>query len=284
MMLRALLICALAVCGNSQAHVAEDVSDAAGAQQLADVLFPETHEWRSINSFPHPAMPELDSLLGPMIAKLPRDFARDVSCSITERLIRTPDFIAELHQGDIFGPGDDDFVYVGENPCAEGDITIVWRHVREPSRMISLAIRTRVLRVDEPSGVRFSEVEAGCCAEVTDHYRISDLSQVHQRAVGIFKGLTIPAGSQPTSGNVDFGMWQSTELYMSPAEAAHPETATKDEDGEVMSFTVHGGGKLLMTYHDSTGKLWSLVEVGGKFANAGWVSGQASRKPDRGTE
>jgi hypothetical protein len=244
-----------------------------------DILLPDTRAWRSIDSFPPPSLGELDGLLGAMIAKLPRDFASDVSCSITERLMRTPDFIAGLHQGDIFGPADDDFVYAGENPCSGGAITMVWRHEHDPSRMTSLAISARVMRVESPSGARFSEVVTGCCAEVIDNYYISDLTGVHQRAVGVFKGLAIPKGSQPASGEVDFGTGRSAELYMSPAEAAHPESATKDEDGEVMSFPVHGGGKLLMTYRDSTGKLWSLVEIGGKFANAGWVSGRVSRKP-----
>jgi hypothetical protein len=37
-----------------------------------------------------------------------------------------------------------------------------------------------------------------------------------------------------------------------------------------------------MTYRDPAGKLWSLVEIGGKFADAGWVSGQASRQSGGG--
>jgi hypothetical protein len=147
----------------------------------------------------------LDGLLGAMIVKIPRDVENDMICSVPERLMRTPHFIAGLYRGDISGLRDHDFVYVGENPCAEGDITIGWRHVHDPSRMISLAARTRMLRV-EPSGARFSEIDAGCCAEVTDHYRISDLSGVHQRAVGIYKGLTIPEGSRRASGKVDFGV------------------------------------------------------------------------------
>ncbi len=195
--------------------------------------------------------------------------------------MRTPAFIAGLHQGDIFGTDDDDLVYFGEDPCAEGHFTFVWRHVHAPSRMASLVILANVLRVDSPSGVRFSEVDAGCCAEVTDHYRISDLSEVHQRAVGVFKGLTIPAGSRPASGEIDLGMVPSVQLYLSPADAAHPETAARDEDGDVMSFPAHGGGEILMTYRDPVGKLWNLVETGGKFANAGWVSGQTSRKSGR---
>jgi len=264
------------------ARAAETPSVSLSSQGLADILLPETRAWRSIDSFPHPSLDELDGLLGSMIAKLPRELANDVSCSITERLIRTPEFIAGLHQGDIFGQTDHDFVYVGENPCGEGDITIAWRHVHDSSQIISLAIRARMLRVDEAPGARFSEVEAGCCAEVTDHYRISDLTEVHQRAVGVFKGLAVPAGSRPASGQIDLGMDLSTQLYMSPADAAHPESAAKDENGEIMSFAVHGGGEILMTYRDPAGKLWNFVEIGGKFANAGWVSGQASRKSGGG--
>lgn len=277
-----MLVCVLAAFCFGSAHTAESPPVALTSQGLADILLPETRAWRSIDSFPHPSLSELDDLLDSMIAKLPPDLANDASCSVTERLMRTPGFIAGLHQGDIFGPSDHDFVYVGENPCGEGHITIAWRHVHDLSRMISLTIRARMLRVDEASGEHFSEVEAGCCGEVTDHYRISDLSEVHQRSVGVFKGLAIPAGSRPARGEIDFGMDLRVQLYMSPADAAHPETAAKDENGDVMSFTVHGSGEVLMIYRDPAGKLWNLAEIGGKFANAGWVSGQASRESGGG--
>ena len=273
----------LAVLCFSRAHPAESPYLALTSQGLADILVPETRAWRSIDSFPHPSLGALDSLLDAMIAKLPGDLANDVSCSITERLMRTPNFIAGLHRGDIFGRSDDDFVYVGEDPCAAGDITIVWRNVHDLPRMTSMATHTRVLRVDEPSGARFSGVETGCCAELTDHYRISNLSEVHQRSVGVFKGLTIPTGSRPAGGIIDLGMDKSTSLYLSPAEAARPETATKDENGDVQSFEVRGRGEVLMTYRDPTGMLWSLVEIGDKSgSNAGWTSGAVGRRSGGG--
>ena len=239
---------------------------------------PETQAWRPIGSFSAPSSRDVDGLLATLIAKLPKNVENDFECSVPDRLMHVPAFVERLHQGDIFGPGDDDLVYVGENPCAEGDIALVWRHVHDPSRLASFAINATLLRIDEPSGARFSEVQRGCCAEPTDDYYIVDLSGAHQRAVGVFKSLDIPAGSRPARRAIDIGP-DKRPIYVSPADAAPPEMAHGDPDGGVERFEVSGRGEVLMTYRDSDGESWSLVEIGARSAsNAGWISTRLLRR------
>jgi hypothetical protein len=266
----------LAACAGGRAYAAKDMSDDGGAQQLADVLFPETREWRSINSFPHPAMPELDNLLGAMVEKLPEPVQRDVSCSFVERVMRTPAFRAHLYQGNIFGPADDDLVYVGSAECAEGDFTIVWRHVHDPSRMMSLVIYSRILRLDSAAPSHFTDVARGCCATPTDDYHIAGLSGAHERAVGVFKGLGVPTGSRMAPGRVQLQK-ESTDYVLPPADPSHPKAGpAMDEDGTITSFKAGTDGEVLMTYRDPAGKLWRLVEIGTKSASdAGWISDDA---------
>jgi len=278
MMLRILLICVLAACGG-RACAVEDMSDDAGAQQVADVLFPETQGWLSINSFPHPATPELDSLLGAMIAKLPEYMTRDVSCSFVERAMRQPTFQAHLYQGNIFGSADDDLVYVGSEECGEGDFTIAWQHVHDPARMTSLVIYSRILRLDPASPSHFTDVARGCCATITDDYHIADLAGAHVRAVGVLKGFGIPMGSRVAPGPIRLKKESPTYILPPTDPSRRKAEPAIDEDGTIISFGAGASGDVLMAYRDSAGKLWRLVEIGTKSASdAGWISDEAKAK------
>lgn len=243
--------------------------------RMAEILFPEARAWRRIDKLPVVTAAEMDSqLVDRMFAKKSGVTGEeDFVCSFRDRLKRDLGHEGNLHRGDVFGPGDDDLVYGGSEPCSEGNISIIWRHVHDPEKMSAFRW-SRIIRLEASTSPHAVDVEIGCCATAYNIFHISALLGGPARSVYVLNNLEIPEDADEASGRVLFK--QRTLLRWWPREA----TVNPNEDFDLGGFNVNGQaypsgteGELLMSYHDVSGKLWQLVRVPlSSTSTAGWVS------------
>jgi hypothetical protein len=246
------------------AFAAESIIPVGDTARIGDIVLPETTAWPALRDFPQPPdAASADGLLAKMAAELPANLTGE-ACPFAAKVMQAAGFRGKLHMGNIFGPDDDNIVYVGPFPCGEGDITVVWRHVHDPA-LSSFALYARVLRVQDISDPPFSTVEVGCCQTTFDIYHIARLAEGNLRSVYLHHLLKIPVAVKIEQHPVS--LKSATELEWSPLGRM------PNADDPPLSFQAGTPGEVLATYRESAGKIWHLLAVPRKSPSSiGWTA------------
>ena len=154
----------------------------------------------------------------------------------------------------VFGSGDDDLVYAGPQPCAEGDWTIIWRHGLNYSVRASVIILNgEVQRVQAGPQPKAVGVAFGCCADPWSYYCLYD--PIPQAICTAIPGaLIIPQRTRLARSEVT--LRQEVKLLPSPN--------AKIEDGDPYMPPVRPAGtkaEQLLLVVDAAGRSWGLVRV-----------------------
>jgi len=192
------LICATAAliaCAIATAHA--QPTDAASekvvrdAERLADLLFPESHDWARVAELPVLATREFDQSLA---SALGREY--DASPAAEAVCVMINMFMDDTPRGQFHvlareGPGTPDVLYVGSQPCAEGDWTVIWTKSHPAIRLPGRAFRIRL--GPEPRVVMF---ESGCCADPNELFGVRDpfapAGRIWIRGIRSTKWLDLP--------------------------------------------------------------------------------------------
>jgi hypothetical protein len=260
--LRAALFVTLAiVLGPARAH------GDGQTMHLLDLLYPQSVNWALLSTFPHPSPHLLDD---PIHVETLGYFERMQTgadrCSPILRMFLGRAKLERFRSADVFGPGDDDLVYAGQKPCAEGDWTIIWRRGLSRTGQVGVIILDaevqRVLAGPQPKAVG---VAAGCCGDPWSYYCLYDPIP-HETCTAVPGGLIIPRGARVARGDVTLG--HDVKLLPSP-------NATFEQDDPYQPPVRSAGSKVeqLMIVSDGAGRPWRLVRVAAK---QGEVSGSAS--------
>jgi len=247
-----------------------------GYDRIADILFPEAHDWQRVDDLPVVTASELGAqLLEQMFSKKSGvSVADDIGCSFRGRMMHLLGLDQSLRRGDVFGPGDDDLVYVGPNPCGEGQVSIIWRHVHDPSKMSGI-IWSAELIIKLSSGGRIIDLEQN---EGHGTYYISASNSVKERSVDVFDGLEIPAKAVPARGRVVFKQpgllhWWPGVGVANTRLSEYAEDDGLDAKGE--TYDAGTRAEVLLSYHDASNRLWRLVRVpepSTSHSTVGWIS------------
>jgi hypothetical protein len=251
----------------ASAGAAESVIPIGDTAWIGDIVLPETTAWPALRDFPQPPEGEpAGGLLAKMAAELPAGLTGE-ACPFAANVMRAAGFRGKLHMGNIFGPDDDDIVYVGPFPCGEGDVTVVWRHAHDPAAVSSFVLYARVLRVQDISDPPFSTVEVGCCMTTFDIYHIATLADGNLRSVYLHHQLQIPVAAKIEQHPI--ALKAATELEWSPLRR-NPGAGGDDAP---ISYQAGTPGEVLATYRDTAGKTWRLLAVPRKSpSGVGWTA------------
>jgi len=237
------------------------------ANELLSLLYPQSVAWRVLDTFPHPSPHLLDDpihveTLG-YFDRLQTDADR---CSPMLRLFLGPDPMRRFRSADVFGPGDDDLVYAGQKPCAEGEWTIIWRHGLNRAGRVSVFVLDsevrRVLAGPQPKAIG---VAGGCCGDPWNYDCLYDPIP-HESCTAVPDALTIPRGARPARS--DLTLRHEVKLLRAPNE-----TIEQGDPYEPPLRTAGTAAEQFMIVADGAGRPWHLVRVAAK---QGEVSGHAS--------
>jgi len=234
---------------------------------ILDLLYPQSVGWTLLSTFPHPSPGLLDDPIHvEMLGYFERLQTGADRCSPMLRMFLGRAALDRFRAANVFGPGDDDLVYAGQKPCAEGDWTIIWRHGLSRTGSASVIILDadfqRVLAGQQPKAVG---VAAGCCGDPWNNYCLYD--PIPQETCTAVPGaLIIPRGARVARGDVTLGR----EVKLLPAP-----NATFEQDDPYLPPVRTAGSKVeqLMIGSDGAGRPWRLVRVAAK---QGEVSRSAS--------
>ena len=124
-------------------------ADGLTAKRILDLLYPQSAGWTRLGVFPHPS-PHLfdDPIHVETLGNFDRLQTGTDRCSPMLRMFLDRARRNWFRAANVFGSGDDDLVYAGPQPCAEGDWTIIWRHGLKAAAQASVVILDfEVLRI-----------------------------------------------------------------------------------------------------------------------------------------
>ena len=247
------------------AGAAESVIPIGDTAWIGNIVLPETTAWPALRDFPQPPEGELTGgLLAKMAAELPEGLTGE-ACPFAANVMHAAGFRGKLHMGNIFGPDDDDIVYVGPFPCGEGEVTVVWRHTHDPATLSSFTLYARVLRVQDISDPPFSTVEGG--QTKFDIYHIATLADGSLRSVYLHHQLQIPVAAKVEQHPI--ALKAATELEWSPLK----RNPNADGDDAPVTYQAGTPGEVLATYRDAAGRTWRLLAVPRKSpSGVGWTA------------
>jgi len=236
-------------------------------KHLLDLLYPQSVGWTLLSTFPHPPSHLLDDpihveTLG-YFDRLRTDADR---CSPIVRMFLGRDKLHRFRSGNVLGPGDDDLVYAGPKPCAEGDWTIIWRHgLDHTSGATVIILDVEVLRILPGPQPKAIGVAPGCCGDPWSYYCLYDPIP-HETCVAVPGALIIPHGARLARSDVT--LLQDAKLLPVP-------NATFKQDDPYQPPVRAAGTSVeqLLLVVDGAGRSWHLVKIA---AHEGEVSGNAS--------
>jgi hypothetical protein len=184
-------------------------------KNILDLLYPQAAGWTLLSTFPHPSPHLLDD---PIQVETLGYFDRLQTgadrCSPMLRMFLGRGALDRFRSANLLGPGDDNLVYAGQKPCAEGDWTIVWRHGLAKTGSVSVitldAEIQRVLTGPQPKAVG---VAAGCRGDPWSYYCLYDPIP-HETCTAVPGALIIPHGAR--AGRSDITLRQEVKLFPSP--------------------------------------------------------------------
>jgi hypothetical protein len=262
-------------------------------ERISALLFPETKSWTAVSKM----KPASEAFLRANEAKM-RDAYRASGIADNSRegdmcfgrLFSTEPpygFPGGFHLHDVDRDGRTDIIYAGQNPCGEGNITIVWyakpdKYVVRPTTLGNVL----ALRLREGPAPRMSFVSRGCCGDFKDVYGVGAFPEPE-----VFGGRTVmnytqlaPLDKRPVpfaAGDTGFVLRSSSAI----------DNAYLKYSEEMEGFRVFGNvtgkypagctGKVIGRLTDADGRLWYFVTLDGGCeslrapagydADAGWV-------------
>jgi hypothetical protein len=265
--------------------------------QLADLLFPESKSWRSIDQLPvletRRYYQQLSEAYGDFLARTP---SSQVVCELS-RLFFTP--AGEAKTFHVFPGADvehDDLIYTGDAECTEGGKTIVWKNFRIWSRQQAFSIAGQAIRfssIPKPRAVMF---EAGCCADPINQFSIRD--PFSGRWFGRFrvaKALDLPAGLQPDDriNTYDHDLiLRSAPVVDDKYDVAMSHRLGSAVFGSVVRKFLPGiSARQMTTYTDTAATRWLLIAIDQAYdakayytalpSDVGWVKADTQPGSER---
>jgi hypothetical protein len=162
-------------------------------KSILDLLYPQSAGWTRLNRLPHPSPRILDDpihveTLG-YFERLQTDADR---CSPMLRMFLGRGALDRFRTANVFGTGDDDLIYAGTKPCAEGAWTIIWQHGRNPSVASHATILdAEIQRIQSGPQPKAVGVAPGCCGDPWDYYCLYDPIP-REDCTAVPQALTIP--------------------------------------------------------------------------------------------
>jgi hypothetical protein len=253
LLLAGLFMTLVPVIGPGRARAADPT-----AKNVLDLLYPQSAGWTRMSTFPHPP-PHLfdDPIHVETLGYFDRLGIDADRCSPMLRMFLDHARRNRFRSANVFGPGDDDLVYAGSKPCAEGDWTIIWRHGVSYTTQTSVIILDsevqRVLAGPEPKAIG---VAPGCCGDPWSSYCLYEPIP-HETCTAVPDALAIPHRARLARGEVTLD--KDTKLLPAPNATFEP--------GDPYQPPVRTAGttaEQLMVVSDSAGKSWRLVKVAAK--------------------
>jgi hypothetical protein len=259
------LVTLVIVLGSARAH------GDGQTKRLLDLLYPQSVNWALLSTFPHPS-PHLldDSIHVETLGYFDRPQTDADRCSPIVRMFLGRDKLRRFRSGNVLGPGDDDLIYAGPKPCAEGDWTIIWRHgLSHTSAVTVIILDAEILRILAGPQPKAVGVAPGCCGDPWSYYCLYD-PVPRETCIAVPGALIIPHGARLARSEVT--LRQDVKLLPAP-------NATFEQDDPYQPPVRPAGttAEQLLLVVDSTGRSWHLVRVAAKSGevsdNAAFVVG-----------
>jgi hypothetical protein len=241
--------------------------DSQTPKHIIDLLYPQSAGWTRLSTFPHPSPHLFDD---PMHVETLGYFDRLQTgadrCSPILRMFLGRDKLRRFRTANVFGPGDDDLVYAGPKPCAEGDWTIIWRHgLNYPAQVSVIVLDAEVQLVLAGPQPKAVGVAPGCCGDPWNYYCVYEPIP-HETCTAVPGALVIPHTARLVRSEVT--LRQDVKLLPAPNVTLEP-----DDPYQPPVRTAGTTADQLMIASDNAGRSWRLVRVAAK---PGEVSGSAS--------
>jgi hypothetical protein len=216
-----------------------------------------------------------------------RDLIEAPECSTAERLFDERYGAAHFRSIDMNADGIRDILYSGYNPCAEGDITLLWLGAQDGlAERAPKYLRGALLKVSLGDSVLVCGVERGCCGDPVDRYFKGSLGSPHRAAsVRIDSGMRLPADLAPADER--YSAERETVLRSEPrTDDAYDPSASEHMAAAVLGtirarYLPGATGRITATCQDGDGRRWGFVIVDAESqrlrshnpfnVNAGWV-------------
>jgi hypothetical protein len=228
------------------------------AKNILDLLYPQAIGWTRLSTFPHPPPRVFDDpihveTLG-YFDRLQTDADR---CSPILRMFLDRSKRTKFRAANVFGPGDDDLVYAGLKPCAEGDWTIIWRHGLNSTAQVSVTILdAEVQRIQAGRQPKAVGVAGGCCGDPWSYYCLYEPIP-HETCAAVPGALTIPHPARLARSELTL----RHDVKLLPAPNA---TFEQDDPYQPPVRTAGTTVEQLLTASDAAGHTWRLVRVAAK--------------------
>jgi hypothetical protein len=240
--------------------------DSQTPRHILDLLYPQSAGWTRLSAFPHPSPHLLDDPIHVETLGDFDDLRNDPGCSPMLRMFLDRARRNRFRTANVFGPGDDDLVYAGPKPCAEGDWTIIWRHgLNYSTRASVIILNGEIQRVQAGSQPKAVGVAPGCCADPWSYYCLYDPIP-HGTCTAVPSALIIPQRAR---------MARSEATLRQEARLLPAPNATIEEGDPYMPPVRPAGTKAeqLLLIVDGAGRSWRLVRV---VANQSELSGSVA--------
>jgi len=241
-------------------------ADGLSVKRILDLLYPQSVAWTRLGAFAH-APPHLfdDPIHVETLGNFNRLQTDADRCAPMLRMFLDRARRNRFRAANVFGSGDDDLVYAGPQPCAEGDWTIIWRHGLNATAQVSVVIlESEVQRIVAGAAPKAVGVAGGCCGDPWNYYCLYD--PVPQETCTAVPGaLTIPHPARLARGQAT--LHHDAKLLPAPNTTLEPDSPYQPPVRQAGAMV-----EQLMTVTDSAGASWRLVRAA---VNQGDVSGRA---------
>ncbi len=227
-------------------------------KNILDLLYPQATGWTLLRTFPHPP-PQLfgDPIHVETLGYFDRLQTGADRCSPMLRMFLGRDTRHRFRSANVFGPGDDDLVYAGQKPCAEGDWTIIWRHGLNSTAQASVIILdSEVQRIQAGPQPKAVGVAGGCCGDPWNYYCLYEPIP-HESCTAVPGALVIPHRARPARSDLTL----RRDVKLLPAPNA---TFEQDDPYQPPARTAGTVVEQLLTVADGAGRTWRLVTVAAK--------------------
>jgi hypothetical protein len=245
--------------------------------RLLALLYPQSVGWTTVSKLPHPPAALLEDPVAVEELGGYEPFRPQSGCNPLIRMFVGHHVIDGFHVANLYGAGNSDLIYTGNNPCAEGDWTVIWRNgVHLAKGQPPTVLGTIVWRILPGSELKAVTVSAGCCDDPWTYYCLYDpVSRDVCTAAGT--ELVLPETAKPDRQTITVG--KAVKLETSPArtEARDPDDPYKpparDANTQAEQFVT-------LQAHGHIFRLVRVVSSEGEFAwlphrpqyVLGWIS------------
>jgi hypothetical protein len=177
-------------------------------------------------------------------------------CNPMLRMFAGSHAIDRFHRGNLFGVGEQDLIYEGQNPCAEGPWAIIWpdglhySYKREP-----IVLYGEFWRVLPGANLKVVGVMPGCCADPWSYYYLYDPMP---RAVCTAAPSALALPDTAHEARTIVVLSHDVALQITP-DAAEKHSA--DEPYQPPRILAGTAAEQLLSATDPEGRVWRLVRV-----------------------